>query len=321
MRTWEEAWGEALYADGGFYRRGGGPAGHFETASHGRVGRALARTLVGLAREVGATAVVDVGAGRGELLGALRSVGWGGPLAGVDVVDRPAGLPDGVGWARSPGGGHLPGRDAVTTALGADLGTALVVAHEWLDVVPCPVAEVGPDGVLREVLVDGAGHETLGPPLDGRTLAWADRWWPERSPGDGVEVGAPRDGAWAGLLDRWRPRAAVAIDYGHTLEARPPGGTFAAYRDGRRCEPSPDGSCDLTAHVAVDSLRHDLVLTGAEAVGRWGPPTTLPDDALSRTDPAAYLEALADAGAARALADGPYGTFAWVLAGRPVSSA
>ena len=30
---------------------------------------------------------------------------------------------------------------------------SLVVAHEWLDVVPCTVAEVAPDGSLRELLV------------------------------------------------------------------------------------------------------------------------------------------------------------------------
>src|SRR5699024_7015856 len=70
---WREAWQEALYGSGGFYRRPEGPVGHFETATHGPVGRALARTLVGLAAETGAEGVVDLGAGRGELLSALRS--------------------------------------------------------------------------------------------------------------------------------------------------------------------------------------------------------------------------------------------------------
>jgi len=33
------------------------------------------------------------------------------------------------------------------------LSDALVFANEWLDVVPCPIAELDQDGELREVLV------------------------------------------------------------------------------------------------------------------------------------------------------------------------
>ena len=140
MIPWSDAWHEALYGATGFYRRPEGAAGHFETATHGPVGQALARTLLGLTEEIGVEAIVDLGAGRGELLMALRAVGHDGPLTGVDVVDRPAGLPDHIGWVVAPGGGGLAGADAVDAALGARLGRSLVVAHEWLDVVPCPVA-------------------------------------------------------------------------------------------------------------------------------------------------------------------------------------
>lgn len=312
---WREAWQEALYGPGGFYRRPEGPAGHFETATHGPVGRALARTLLGLAREIGAEAVIDLGAGRGELLTALRSVGFDGPLAGVDVVDRPAGLPAGTGWVVAPGGVRLAEPADVADALGTDLGRALVVAHEWLDVVPCTVAQVDDDGVLREVEVDAAGGEQLGAAVTGDSLGWARRWWPTTEPGARVEIGLTRDDAWAAMLDAWRPLRAVAIDYGHTAGARPPSGTLAGYRDGEVVLPSPDGTADVTAHVAVDSLRHDEIVSGAQAVRRWGPSPTLPDHALSRTDPAGYLAALADASAVRTLLGEPYGRFAWVLSG------
>ena len=311
---WREAWQEALYGSGGFYRRPEGPVGHFETATHGPVGRALARTLVGLAAETGAEGVVDLGAGRGELLSALRSVGFAGPLAGVDVVDRPAGLSAETGWVVAPGGDRLAEPATVADALGTDLGRALVVAHEWLDVVPCTVAQVDDDGALREVEVDDAGVERLGAAVTGDALGWAQRWWPTDEPGARVEVGLARDDAWAAVLDAWHPLRAVAIDYGHTAGTRPPSGTLAAYRDGEVVLPVPDGSADLTAHVALDSLRHDEIVSGAEAVRRWGPSATLPDHALSRTDPAGYLAALADVSAARTLLGEPYGRFAWVIA-------
>ena len=61
-----------------------------------------------------------------------------------------------VEWLRSPGGAGLP--PELT-----ELSDALVIAHEWLDVVPCTVAEVDDDGTPREVLVDPAsGEECLG---------------------------------------------------------------------------------------------------------------------------------------------------------------
>ena len=44
------------------------------------------------------------------------------------------------------------------------------------------------------------------------------------------------------------------MDYGHLAAARPPAGTLAAHRAGRLVPPVPDGSCDLTADVAWDSL-------------------------------------------------------------------
>ena len=64
----------------------------------------------------------------------------GRPLSGLDVVPRPQDLPDDVEWVESPGGAVLPP--------GWRPDRALVVAHEWLDVVPCTIAEVAPDGTI-----------------------------------------------------------------------------------------------------------------------------------------------------------------------------
>ena len=142
---WRRAWQRALYGPDGFYRRTEGPAGHFTTATHGGTGRALARSLWAWADSYGLDGIVDVGAGRGELLQHLYAWEPGRQLSGLDVVPRPPDLPDGVGWVESPGGSGLPA--------GWRPERALVVAHEWLDVVPCTIAEVAPDGTVRELLV------------------------------------------------------------------------------------------------------------------------------------------------------------------------
>lgn len=316
MRSWREAWDEALYGPGGFYRRPEGPGGHFTTSSHGDLGRVLARAVLGLAQEVGASAVVDLGAGRGELLAALAASGTPLTLVGVDVVEPPPGLPAEVAWHRCPGGSALPDLDASLTT------RALVVANEWLDVVPCTVAEVDGDGRLREVLVDVRGDEQLGDLLTEDELAWADRWWPTSAPGERVEVGLSRDAAWASLLDRWRPLAALAVDYGHDQARRPPFGSLVGYRDGGQVRPVPDGSCDLTAHVAHDALRHDLQLPQRDALARWAPAPPPPDPDLARTDPLGYVRALSDRSAHAAVA-GALGDFTWTVRGPvgPVSAA
>jgi SAM-dependent MidA family methyltransferase len=302
---WRVAWQSALYGPDGFYRQESGPSGHFTTATQGATGRALARRLWSWADRYGLAGIVDVGAGRGELLRHLYAAAPGRPLAGLDVVARPPDLPDAVGWVTSPGGAQLPSEWRAERAL--------VVAHEWLDVVPCAIAEVGSDGSMREVLVDAdTGVESLGSPLSGADLEWCQRFWTADHVGDRVEVGRQRDAAWAGLLDRLAPGCvALAVDYGHTADDRPREGTLVAYREGRLVDPVLDGSCDLTAHVAVDSLRQTRRLRQREAVDATQPP----DHGLASRDPAAYLERLADHSARAALRrPGGFGDFWWVVA-------
>src|SRR6478752_7020911 len=186
MLAWVDAWQRALYGPGGFYR-GPGPRAHFTTATHGALGSALAQALATLARERGLRHVVDMGAGRGELVSHLHAADPGLALTGVDVVPRPDDLPGSAQWLVSPGGSELP--DEL-----AGLTDALVVAHEWLDVVPCPIAEVNDDGILRHRLVDPeTGEESWGPPVAGADLEWAGRHWFTTTVGDRVEIGRTRD--------------------------------------------------------------------------------------------------------------------------------
>ncbi|WP_345208462.1 SAM-dependent methyltransferase [Fodinibacter luteus] len=310
MVPWREAWQGALYGPSGFYRRAEGPAGHFTTAAHGPLGAVLATALGTLADREAATHVVDVGCGRGELLTHLHAARPDLRLTGVDVVDRPGGLPDAVAWLRSPGGPALP------PGL-RDLDDVLVVALEWLDVVPCTVAEVVAPGRLAVVLVDpSSGRESHGGPPSPDELEWCVRHWPldGLAPGARVEVGTTRDAAWADLGSRVRRGALLAVDYGHTRGARPAAGTLTAYRAGTTVRPVPDGTCDLTAHVAVDALEHDVLATQRESLRDLGVDPGIPPAAHARTDPAAYLAALATASAAAALTDpAGLGGFRWVL--------
>ncbi len=305
---WPAAWQRALYGPDGFYRKPEGPAGHFTTATHAGASALLAEGLWGWADRLGVDGIVDVGAGRGELLHHLYAAAPHRPLVGLDVVARPLTLPAPVGWTVSPGGATLP-REALPR-------NHLVVAHEWLDVVPCVIGEVASDGSLREVLVDPeSGAETLGYALSNADHGWCQRFWTstvgsDAEVGDRVEVGRARDDAWLALLHRAEGGPAIAVDYGHTAGDRPAGGTLAAYRAGHRVDPVPDGSCDLTAHVAVDSLQQTERLRQRDALPATGPP----EHELARRDPAAYLAAAArraESGALRRA--GGFGDFWWVL--------
>lgn len=324
FRPWREAWSDALYGAHGFYRRTEGPRGHFETSANAPGGETalLASALARLAATHGCRRVVDVGAGRGELVAALAA----GPgaeldLLAVDVVPRPVGLADAVGWLESPGGAALP--DALD-----GLEHALVLAHEWLDVVPCDVLEVDAAGVLRVVEVDRYGVERLGDPAHlavPNARQWWERWWPlvDPAPGVRVEVGLSRDIAWAGLLGRVRSGVVVAVDYGHTADVRPAGGTVAGHRAGRLVPPVPDGSCDVTAHVAWDSLlaeRPQARLTTQRAVlTELGVDGRRP--AADPSHPSYLLELQRASAAATLLDSGGLGGLAWLLCPVPAEAA
>jgi SAM-dependent MidA family methyltransferase len=321
---WSEAMRQALYGHGGFYHHPEGPAGHFRTSVHASSGFAAA--VVRLLEAVdaaldrpGVLDLVDVGAGRGELLLDVRALlGGSGSLAdrarltGVELAGRPAALPPTVRWLAD-----LP-EDVV----------GLVVANEWLDNVPVDVVEVAVDGPLMVLVDPVTGHETPGGPVGVRDRDWLARWWPldGSEPGDRAEVGRRRDDAWAAAVGSVRHGLAVAVDYGHLRAERAgrrlAGGTLAGHRDGTVVAAVPDGSCDLTAHVAIDACAaagtaaggtDTLVMRQRDALRHLGVDGALPDLTLARTDPLAYAHALVAAGEAAELLDpGGLGGFWWV---------
>ncbi len=190
--------------------------------------------------------LVDVGAGRGDLLRGLPDVPARWRLTGVDLAA--ADVP--FRWLS-----EVP---AVT---------GLLFANEWLDAVPLDVVQDG-----RLVLVDEQGRESPG--RGTTTRGWT---------GGGRSATAGRSAAPATTPGRTRcgqveRGLAVAVDYGHLRAARRP--TLTGYRSGRQVAPVPDGSCDLTAHVALDSL---AATTGArllpqhEALRHLGVDAALPD--------------------------------------------
>jgi SAM-dependent MidA family methyltransferase len=275
--TFRDAWEAALYGPDGFYRRER-PAAHFRTSVHASplFGQAVAR----LARQLNLESVVDLGAGSGELGVVLRAEG----LTVLDIElddDLPVQL------------------------------SGLVIANEWLDNVPCEVAEWDEQGVPRYLSADCSLEDVV----TGNDLVWLEKWWPGEPglAGQRVEIGRTRDTVWADVVGRLTEGAvAIAIDYGHLRDSRPPYGTLTGFRDGRECEPVTDGSCDITAHVALDSLDGTLVRQ-RDALRRLGVSGARPSLDLARREPLRYLAELSSAGEAAELLDpSGLGGFGWV---------
>ncbi|MGW4239610.1 SAM-dependent methyltransferase [Streptomyces sp. NPDC004749] len=300
----------ALYGPGGFYLRPEGPAGHFRTSVHASplFATAVARLLAATARRLDTdeVAVVDIGAGRGELLTGILAAA-GDCLDGLTVrpyaverAPRPPGLDPRIEWCAHPPAGVR----------------GLLFANEWLDNVPLDIAETGPDGVVRYVLVRPDGTEEPGGPVEGPDADWLARWWPAAGPGTRAEIGRSRDEAWAAAVGTLERGLAVAVDYAHAREARPPFATLTGFRRGREVPPVPDGSCDLTAHVALDScaLPGGRLLGQRAALHGLGVRGERPPLALAAADPAGYVRALAAAGqAAELTARGGLGDFGWLV--------
>lgn len=307
--TWRAAVTKALYGPAGFYRRPEGPAGHFRTSVH--ASPYFAAAVLAIARSSDLTTIVDLGAGRGELLTTLHAMDPALALHGVDIAARPPDLPAAVSWS------HELGRH----------DGALLFANEWLDAIPVEVVEQTDDGP-RVVEVDPAtGDQRLGGPPGAQDLAWLERWWPldEAEPGDRAEVGRPRDDAWAGAVASLASGLAIAADYAHELETRPPFDTLAAYRAGRIVSVVPDGSCDISAHVAIDACAAageaagataTLLTTQRAALRAVGLTGSRPPVELATTDPPAYLRGLQAAGEQAELIDpAGLGRFHWLVQG------
>jgi SAM-dependent MidA family methyltransferase len=317
--TWRQAMQTALYGPDGFYTRGEPPARHFRTSVH--VSPRYAAAVLDLLRHVdaelghpGRIDLVDVGAGRGELLGqvlagAVAEPGLARRIAAhaVEVAPRPAGLDPRIRWAASP-----------PAAI-----TGLVVASEWLDNVPLDVVELTAAGPTLVQVDTGTGAERPGPPPDRADLAWLRAWWPLRALGDRAEVGRTRCEAWAGTVRRIGRGIALAADYGHVRAARPGCGTLTGYLEGRAVPAIPDGSRDITAHVALDACAaagsqagaaRTLLTTQREALRGLGVHGGRPPLTLAASEPETYVRQLSQATEDAELVDTQgLGGFGWLV--------
>ncbi|GAA1608393.1 SAM-dependent methyltransferase [Nonomuraea maheshkhaliensis] len=313
--TWRVATERALYGEEGFYLRER-PSGHFRTSVSASA--AFAGAVLALLAEVDAELgkpdvldLVDIGAGEGVLVAqvlesappALRDRLR---ITAVDLSPRPPDLPGRVRWS-----GEVPNGIV-----------GLAIANEWLDNVPLDVAEQTAEGP-RLILVDvRTGEERLGGPLRPADRAWLERWWPLTRVGSRAEIGLPRDEAWASVLVRLRRGRAIAIDYAHPVDNRPLCGTLTGYRDGAVVTPVPDGTCDITAHVALDACAAAGIRAGAisttlstqrAALRELGVTGARPPLDLARVDPRGYLRALARASEEGELIDpSGLGGFGWL---------
>ncbi|GHJ51451.1 hypothetical protein Nm8I071_07580 [Nonomuraea sp. TT08I-71] len=377
---WREAMATALYGPDGFFVSGPGPAAHFRTSVHASpvFTSCLLRLLSSLDAALGQPArldVVDVGAGRGELLRSLSvAVGVSGDptrSGRSGLIPPRAGSPETLTTTaaarlspptgpRSVGSPATPAPMAERVRLVAvekaprpdDLPaeiewvdeipqgiTGLLVATEWLDNVPLDLTVHTAEG-WRYLLVDPTtGEESTGDPVAPEDATWLNQWWPSPSPTptaplikkfasgpdaksdanlliNGVEVraevGRSRDEAWVEAVGRIDRGLALAVDYGHLRDERPVGGTLTGYRGGRQVSPAPDGSCDVTAHVAMDSVASAgeqvarcayTLVSQREGLRALGADGGRPPLSLASRDPAGYLRALAAASAVAELTD------------------
>jgi SAM-dependent MidA family methyltransferase len=293
---------DALYGPSGFFVRDR-PADHFRTSVHASptFAAAVLRLLSLVDEELGHPPrldVVDVGAGRGELLSALVGLAPDGlrerlaPVA-VEVAPRPSDPP--LTWT--------------TTVPSGIVG--LLIATEWLDNVPVDVAVDD-----RYVVVARDGSEAVDGPVDDADAAWLARWWPS---GPRREIGLGRDRAWTAAVSCVARGLALTVDYGHVAGARPVDGSLAGFRAGRSVPPVPDGSGDLTAHVAIDAVAAApglpyALLSQRDALRSLGVSGRRPPLALASTDPSAYVRGLSRASAAAELTDpGGLGGHWWLL--------
>lgn len=216
------------------------PGEHFQTPSI-VAPEALTEILAEFS-PVDPAAIVDVGAGGGELLLCLARRF---PAARLIAVDRRA-VPgpfescvDRWDERHHRWSGPVP---RLVNQLRLTNRPVLVVAVEWLDDLAC------------RVLPDDRSS------CSAAEAGWLQRWWPR---GVRREVGLGRDLAWEWLARSLPPDSVLAtIDYGHTRSERPAAGGLAAHAHGRQVTPVADGSVNLTASVAVDSLADRLERLG-----------------------------------------------------------
>ena len=259
--TWQQAW-EQIVTGANIFYRDNQPADHFTTSVmfSDEVAYRLAQTI--LALDDGTELIVtDVGAGGAQLTLALADRLADRPwiqLAAIDLRAAPPSLPPSINWQIG---------DVRTISLPP--ARRVVIAHEFLDDIPCERFEVDEWGDARLIIV-ADGEAVMGPSLaDDEACSdfevnavalrnWLDTWWPARRPYMRGEIGTTRDATWQQVTGWITSGLGIAIDYGHLLPERTvgtwDGGTLTGFRNGHPVTPMLDGSCNITAHVAMDAI-------------------------------------------------------------------
>jgi SAM-dependent MidA family methyltransferase len=276
-----EAMRRSLYGPGGFFVRDR-PADHFRTSvtASPLFAQAIATLVARADRALGhpdRLTVADIGAGGGELLTRLLALLTPNDridAIAVELAPRPDGLDPRIEWRH-----EMPERFA-----------GVLLAMEWLDNVPLDRAELGDDEVMR--------YPETGEILDDADRVWVDEWWPLTERGQIAEIGRTRDEAWREAVSRLDRGVALAVDYGHRRHDRRP--TLTGYLHGRQVHPRFDGSSDITAHVAIDSVAASAafgvhLVKQRDALRALGIDGARPPLDLASQDPGRYVRELARA--------------------------
>lgn len=254
--AWDLAWARAATGDRGFYYHSL-PYDHFTTSVQHST---LATDLLPYVRTAllrGPIRFIDVGAGTGLLAEQISDLLTPAErerttLICLDVRPRPAHLSAAIDWIEG---------DVRETIIQIPAGHTVLVAHEFLDDLPCAMAEVGSDGVAHIMVADHTHFTpTLGAALDTASpeYEWLKKWWPTTRPFMRCEIGITRDACWRDLTALVSSGFAIAIDYAHMRADRIrgvwDGGTLTGYRAGQTLTPQATGEMNITAHVALDAL-------------------------------------------------------------------
>jgi len=278
----------ALYdPDGGYYERPGrvGRGGDFVTAStwHPAFARCLARVARQLRDALGAPIdVVDVGAGEGELLGAIGEAlrrdgdaGRGFRLVGVErSATRRARASE-----RDPSAAWASTLEEIPVAL-----SGLVVAYELFDALPVRALHFEGGRLLERVVALGAGggfEWAVSPCADGDATLESLRGRGVRlREGQALEIRPAAAGLARGLAARLSRGLLLVFDYGARSRSlygtARSGGTLEAFHAHRvsRDVLSDPGSRDITAWVDFSEIEAacsdaGLVVSGLVSQARF----------------------------------------------------
>lgn len=237
-------------------------------------GRTLARFVASERERCGATAIVEVGAGSGSLLGPLvDALGEGYHVRAVEA--SPA-AQQALAAVLAPG--------TVIASLDEADDVGVVIANELLDNLPVALAVRSGGGWLeRRVDAGDDGFHFVDAPPSRELAAWCDAFAGPMPDGGFVEVQLVATRWVEDVVNHIDAGALIAIDYGGTAEELAPRrreGTLRTYR-AHHLGPEPllePGETDITVDVNFTAMAAAAHAGGAtvelsrqdDFLGEWG---------------------------------------------------